>query len=336
MVNFGFFKENVDLLCCPKCQKDIIFKDNGFICNSCNNVYGFFDDIPSLFYKEEDRNAGDVATDTVKSFYEENPFPNYDNLSDGNSLTRRLNEGPFERLLDASVPLEAKIIECGCGTGQLTNFLSLRGRSVIGTDICVNSLKLGQKFKEKAGIDGAHFLQMNLFYPAFKENTFDLVISKGVLHHTADPKAGFRAISRLVKPGGYILIGLYHKYGRLITNFRQVIFKLTGERFYSLDPILGDKKISPLKKKIWLYDQYKHPRESKHTLREVFGWLNDYGFSFVKSYPRFKLFGSPGVSKNAFLSEAPSHVLEILFSEIAMSTGGSKNGGFFVVIAKKK
>ena len=96
----------------------------------------------------------------------------------------------------------ATMLECGCGTGQLTNFLSIANRTVIGTDLCINSLKLATAFKEQNALPRAHFLQMNLFRPAFKPGSFDLVISNGVLHHTPEPQEGLSALARCVRPGG--------------------------------------------------------------------------------------------------------------------------------------
>jgi SAM-dependent methyltransferase len=137
------------------------------------------------------------------------------------------------------------VLEAGCGTGQLSNFLGIRAeRTVYGTDICLNSLKLGQAFKEKNHLDNVTFLQMNLFKPVFKPETFDIIVSNGVLHHTGDPFLGFQTLSRLVKKGGYIVIGLYNKYGRLTTDFRRFIFKIFPNRFQFLDPRLKDSGLS--------------------------------------------------------------------------------------------
>jgi 2-polyprenyl-3-methyl-5-hydroxy-6-metoxy-1,4-benzoquinol methylase len=55
---------------------------------------------------------------------------------------------------------------------------------------------------------------MNLFRPALRQNAFDVVVCNGVLHHTADPLGGFRSISRLVKAGGFIIVGVYNRIGR--------------------------------------------------------------------------------------------------------------------------
>ena len=104
-------------------------------------------------------------------------------------------------MLDDQIPTGTRILECGCGTGQLTNYLSIAYRTVVGTDMCLNSLKLANDFKQKNKLDRAHFFQMNLFRPFFKPESFDLVISNGVLHHTSDPRLAFQSISRLVKPG---------------------------------------------------------------------------------------------------------------------------------------
>jgi 2-polyprenyl-3-methyl-5-hydroxy-6-metoxy-1,4-benzoquinol methylase len=121
------------------------------------------------------------------------------------SLIDKARKGVFARLLDDQIPYGARIIECGCGTGQLTSFLSIANRTVIGVDICLNSLRMGQQFKEENDLQRSFFLQMNLFRPCFKPATFDLVICNGVLHHTSDPFAGFGSISKLVRPNGYII-----------------------------------------------------------------------------------------------------------------------------------
>src|SRR4030095_4515501 len=129
-------------------------------------------------------------------------------------------------------------------------------------------LRMAQKFKEQNDLKRAHFFQMNLFRPCFTPGKFDLVISNGVLHHTSDPFLGFRTIANLVKPHAYIMISLYHKYGRLSTDLRRSIFRLTRDHLRTLDPRMREK-ISEARKNAWYMDQYKNPYESKHTIGEV-------------------------------------------------------------------
>ena len=98
-----------------------------------------------------------------------------------------------------------------------------RGRTVFGADLCLDSLALGNQFKTKQGLSHSTFLQMNLFRPAFKAESFDLVVCSGVLHHTSDPELGFKSVSKLVKTNGHITIGLYNRYSRMSTDLRRLI-----------------------------------------------------------------------------------------------------------------
>ena len=105
------------------------------------------------------------VTERIKEFYEETPFPNYDDFDSAASLIDKAKRGVFARLLDEQIPFGIRILEAGCGTGQLSNFLSIANRTVFGTDICLNSLAMAMDFKKKNHLQRAHFLQMNLFRP---------------------------------------------------------------------------------------------------------------------------------------------------------------------------
>ena len=169
------------------------------------------------------------------------------------------------------------------------------------------SLKLAQQFKQSNQLGRVGFYQMNVFAPIFKPGSFDVVISTGVLHHTPDPKRGFVSLSRLVKPGGLIIIGLYHRWGRVINHWRRLIFKLSAGHLLWLDPQLRQIKDKD-KFRAWLEDQYHPPHESAHDLIEVKSWFDQAGITFVDSIPRSKL--------NLFL------------------TGGHE-GGLFIMIGRK-
>jgi SAM-dependent methyltransferase len=293
------------------------------------------DGIPLLFWPNQWEGSARDVTEVVKSFYEATPFPNYDDFDSVGTLIAKARQGRFAKLLDDQVPPGTRILECGCGTGQLTNFLSIANRTVFGTDICLNSLRLGHEFGRKNRLNGAHFLQMNLFRPIFKPASFDLVVSSGVLHHTSDPFRAFQSISTLVKPGGYLMVGLYHRWGRLITDFRRLVFRLTRDRFTFLDPNLRQGGFAAAKRRAWFMDQYKHPHESKHTIGEVLGWLRQIGFRFVTSVPRSKPFQPFGDGDSLFRPEPAGSWLERGMVELGMALRGSREGGFFVVTARR-
>jgi SAM-dependent methyltransferase len=330
-----FIRDNLEIFCCPRCQQALSFDADTLTCTGCGRTYTATDGIPGMFFPNEWEPGKDDVTDRIKAFYEKNPFPDYDDYDSVGSLIDKARRGLFAKLLDDQIPFGARIIECGCGTGQLSAFLSVASRTVVGADLCMNSLRLAHGFKRRNNLDGVHFMQMNLFRPCFKPESFDMVISNGVLHHTSDPFLAFQRISTLVAPGGYILVGLYHTYGRLATDLRRLIFNASGDRFQFLDRHASNERVSASKRLAWFMDQYKNPHESKHTVGEVLGWLDKIGFEFVHALPRTALFGSAEHADQLFEPERVGTPLERLLVNSKMVLTGHREGGFFIVIARK-
>jgi SAM-dependent methyltransferase len=330
-----FIVQNIGMFCCPRCGADVTFDSREFTCSQCHQPYPVLDGIPSFFLPNNWDSSKEDVTDIIKSFYERTPFPNYDEFDNVGSLIDKAKKGVFANLLDEQIPFGTRILECGCGTGQLTNFLSVASRTVIGTDICMNSLKMANEFKGANDLDRAHFYQMNLFLPCFKPQSFDLVISNGVLHHTSDPFLAFQSIANLVKPNGYILIGLYHKYGRLATDLRRRIFNITKDKLKMLDRHATDKDISQAKKNAWFLDQYKNPHESKHTVGEVLHWLERTNYTFINSIPKTVPFKGLSRSERLFKPDRLGNIFERFIVNIGMAFKGHREGGFFIIIAKK-
>ena len=237
----------------------------------------------------------------------------------------------FAKLLDDQIPFGARILECGCGTGQMSNFLSVANRTVFeGRDMSLHSLSLGQEFKEKNDLRTAHFIQMNLFRPCFKPGHVRSRHLQRSASATSDPFLGLKSIAKLVRPRGYVMIGLYHRYGRSITNIRRRIFRMTGDRFAFLSSLnLRRRETSASKKGAWFMDQYNHPHESTHTIREVVAWLDRAGPEVRQEHPedeRAIVFALSNVSSH------PSHRggrLQQLFTELAMGlTAAVRKGAF--------
>lgn len=345
---------DLSIFCCPVCRGDLNFSTEGskklgvprndltllgestLSCPKCKKEFPIENNIPRLFASNEWSADKEDITEKMKAFYEETPFPNYDDFDSVASLIDKAEGGMFAKLLGKQVPLHTKILEAGCGTGQLSAFLSVANREVYGADLCLNSLSLGEGFRRKNSLDRLHFLQMNLFQPAFKDESFDLVISNGVLHHTSDPRLAFESIARLVKPGGYILIGLYHKYGRLITDTRRLIFSVAGSSLDFLDPQLRKVRSSGGKWKAWFMDQYNNPHESKHTIAGVLPWFEEEGFDVIKTIPKTKLFSNWSENERLFVRDEIAGPGELLLTELGMITSGSREGGFFIMIGKKR
>lgn len=326
------------LLQCPACRADLIHREEGMVCTSCARPFPLsVEGIPLLFHPNDwEPDKGDVTL-KMQAFYEETPFPNYDGFDTLPVLREKARHSHFMKLMDDQIPLSWRILECGCGTGQWTNFLAAGGRQAFGTDICLNSLRLGHGFRDRTGLESARFLQMNLFRPCFKPESFDLVICNGVLHHTSDPRLGLHTLARLVRPGGYLLIGLYHTYGRLWTDLRRWLFRVTGNRLLFLDKRVVNEHSSAAKRKAWFMDQYANPHESKHTIREALDWTRQADLIPLRTIPRQVPFAQLGLDEQLFEADTQQgSFLEQRLAEWLLALGANAaEGGFFIVIARK-
>ncbi len=292
--------------------------------------------IPRLFLPTDDKELdGANVTDIVKKFYEKTPFPNYDNVDNIRALLEKARHGLFARLLNEQIPFDARVVEIGCGTGQLTNFLAIAHRSVLGTDMCGNSLALAHDFAAKHGLERATFAQMNLFRPGLRDGFFDFVISNGVLHHTNDCRRAFNRISKLAKPGGYVVVGLYSAYSRQLHYARRAFFRITGVTSRILDPHFG-KVSAEGKRAAWFQDQYCHPHESCHTLDEILQWLDENNLEFVNAVP--KATGGPELTPDERMFEPKDRgtAMSRALSQLRALANGYREGGFFIVIARRR
>ena len=188
------FRDCADILQCPITGERLVATESGWKSAGGQRHYPIDQGIPQLFAPVDRTMSDRDVTDMVKAFYEETPFPNYDDIDSRETLVLKARQGRFAAALDEQIPEAAIVLEAGCGTGQLTNFLGLSWkRRVLGGDICLNSLRLANGFRERYRIANAAFLQMNLFRPPFRDNSIDVLISNGVLHHREIPARGSRA-----------------------------------------------------------------------------------------------------------------------------------------------
>ena len=111
------------------------------------------------------------------------------------ALYARAERSAFARLLDRSIPGDARIVEVGCGTGQMSLYLARADRVVVGADLTRPSLQLAAAATRRFGLDRVQFVETDLQRPGLRKGSFDVVYSSGVLHHTPDPRASFARIS---------------------------------------------------------------------------------------------------------------------------------------------
>jgi SAM-dependent methyltransferase len=330
------FRDCADILQCPITGEPLFAVEGGWSSAGGQRHYPVDHGIPQLFAPADLTMSDRDVTEMVKAFYEETPFPNYDDIESRDSLVMKARQGRFAAALDEQLPEGAIVLEAGCGTGQLTNFLGLSWRRrVLGGDICLNSLRLANGFRERYRIANAGFLQMNLFRPPFHDDSIDVLISNGVLHHTGDPRKGSETLLRKVKPGGLILIGLYNSYGRLPTLWRRRAFERFGPALYFLDSRLTSARMNESRWQAWFRDQYRHPHETRHSIGEVLGWFDTAGVDFLSSIPAAD--GSPFTNDTRlFVPHSRATTTGRWATQLQMLLTGGRDGGLFIMIGRKR
>jgi SAM-dependent methyltransferase len=330
------FRDCADVLQCPVTGKPLVAVEDGWSSADGQRHYPVDHGIPQLFAPVDPTMSDRDVTEMVKAFYEETPFPNYDDIDSRETLVMKARQGRFAAALDAQLPEGAIVLEAGCGTGQLTNFLGLSWkRRVLGGDICLNSLRLANDFRERYRIVNAGFLQMNLFRPPFRDGSIDVLICNGVLHHTGDPRKGFETLLRKVKADGHILIGLYNSYGRLPTLWRRWAFERFGSALYFLDSRLTSARMNEDRWQAWFRDQYRHPHETRHSIDEVLGWFDAAGVDFLSSIPAAD--GSPFTNDTRLFAPHPRATPTGRWAtQLQMLLTGGRDGGLFIMIGRKR
>jgi SAM-dependent methyltransferase len=241
-------------------------------------------------------------------------------------------QGPFYLALaqQAGDP----VLELGCGTGQMSLFLASAERVVVGADLTRNSLQLAEAARQRFGVQRAVFVETDLRAPGLRRGAFDVVYSSGVLHHTPDPRASFRAIARLARPGGVLVVGVYNAYARLPHRLRRAVARWTGFRLVPLDPVLRDRAAEPARRAAWLEDQYRHPEEHRHTIAEVQRWFAEDGAEYLRSYPGTLIAEPPPEPEALFAPAADDWGLENVLQQLAWSFTLGREGGLFMAIGR--
>jgi SAM-dependent methyltransferase len=96
---------------------------------------------------------------------------------------------------------KAKILECGCGGARNSVYLALKGFDVSCSDFSQEGLRLAKANFNALNLRGT-FLLDDLMNSKIEPESFDCVMSFGLLEHFKDLDPVVKAITRLVKPGG--------------------------------------------------------------------------------------------------------------------------------------
>ena len=198
------------------------------------------------------------------------------------------------------------VLDVGCGMGRFAEVATRWGARVVGIDLSVACEMAARNLAERDFVA----MQADVFELPFAPESFDIIYSIGVLHHTPNCENAFKSLPKYLKPGGTIAIWLYsgyNKWYRFSDFYRKFtskmspktlngIFSVAVPFFYHLDrglrviPLVGrplagvvhhvfpvNRQSDPERRILDTLDWYSPTYQSKHTYEEVFRWYESCG-----------------------------------------------------------
>jgi tetratricopeptide (TPR) repeat protein/SAM-dependent methyltransferase len=168
----------------------------------------------------------DNVSRAVRAQYEENPYPRW--IEAGPPVQPIILKGtPPEQVPD--------VLVAGCGTGLSTIEFArqMHHARILAVDLSLASLSYAKRMAETFSLGNIEFAQADIMMAGSIGRQFDFIDASGVLHHLADPWAGWKILLSLLRPGGVMQVGLYSETARQnVVAARELI----AERRYRPDP----------------------------------------------------------------------------------------------------
>ena len=99
------------------------------------------------------------------------------------------------------------VLECACGTGAISKFIAPVCRKLIATDMSAGMRKQTRKKCRK--FSNVKVGCADIMHLRFRAETFDKVVAGNVIHLLDDPQRAVKALVRVCKKGGKIIIPTY-------------------------------------------------------------------------------------------------------------------------------
>src|SRR5207302_5586412 len=131
-----------------------------------------------------------------------------------------------------------RVLEVGVGMGADCVRFAQAGAQVTGVDLTERAVEITRGRLEEEGLDGDVRVADAESLP-FPDDSFDLVYSWGVLHHTPDPVAAITEARRVLAPGGRLKVMLYHRRSWTALAVWLRFALLRGKPFADLNEALG-------------------------------------------------------------------------------------------------
>lgn len=123
------------------------------------------------------------------------------------------SEIPFDSLIDFGALRNQDVLEIGVGNGSHAQLISAEARSYTGIDLTSYAVRSTSERLRPLNGDkpNVRVLQMDAEQLDFPANSFDLIWSWGVIHHSANTRRIVEQIHRVLRPGGVAITMVYYR-----------------------------------------------------------------------------------------------------------------------------
>ena len=164
--------------------------------------------------------VANAVSQLVQTQYEENPYPRWVKMEPAGTprtiveyLSQQISPTSFHHPDDRG---RTDILIAGCGTGQHSIGMAqiLKDAHVLAVDLSLSSLGYAKRKTKELELTSIEYAQADLLELGSLDRQFDMIGSAGVLHHLADPFAGWQVLLSLLRPGGFMNLGFYSAVAR--------------------------------------------------------------------------------------------------------------------------
>ncbi len=179
------------------------------------------------------------------------------------------------------------VADVGSSVGEISRGLIDRGARLACLDLSMKSLERCRAINPEA-----YVLHGNALELPFPDQSFDTVVSIGVLHHTPDCRKGFSEVARITAQGGTVVVFLYNFwniYNVIYNGFGPVRAAMPLDRVPSgflkiLQPFVKahlGQSLDDAQLRNLLGDKLWTPQATFHSVAQVRRWGQEEGLRLV-------------------------------------------------------
>lgn len=211
----------LSVLACPTCKASLTRHGETLACPSGSHEFPIVRGIPR--FVESDKYVGSFSFEW--------------NTHKTTQLDTFRQDGSSEDIFSKKTGFKPEdlrgklVLDAGIGAGRFTDIMARWGANVIGIDLSYAVEAAQENFRSRENVLVA---QADIAHLPFKPETFDAIVSIGVLHHTPDTKKYFQALVPYVRHGGTIAIWVYPAEGDFVTRKQWIPFtsRIPDRMFY--------------------------------------------------------------------------------------------------------